>query len=121
MSCTSRACSSRCRGGMATCCACSRLSRLRTPSSISSSPTFVRPCRTSADADAGPTFMPNLFALRKLLDRAIHPLVATLAELPIHANAWTMFGALLGLIGGVLFFYAYWWTGFVILVVRGLV
>jgi phosphatidylglycerophosphate synthase len=65
--------------------------------------------------------MPNLFAFRKNLDRVIHPLVSALAKLPIHANVWTMFGAVLGLIGGALFFYAYWWTGFVVLVFRGLV
>src|SRR4029434_919273 len=34
---------------------------------------------------------------------------------------WTMLGAVLGLVGGVLFFYAYWWSGFALLIVRGLV
>ena len=53
--------------------------------------------------------MPNLFAFRKNLDRMIHPLVSALARLPLHANTWTMFGALLGLVGGALFFYAHWW------------
>ena len=43
----------------------------------------------------------NLFALRKHLDRLIHPVVSGLSRLPIHANAWTMLGALIGLVGGV--------------------
>jgi hypothetical protein len=39
----------------------------------------------------------NLFAVRKHLDKVLHPVVATLAKLPIHANAWTGIGALIGL------------------------
>jgi phosphatidylglycerophosphate synthase len=32
-----------------------------------------------------------------------------------------MFGALIGLIGGVVFYYGHWWPGLVLLLVRGLV
>ena len=42
----------------------------------------------------------NLFALRKHFDRLVHPVVSSLARLPLHANAWTMLGAMIGLIGG---------------------
>src|SRR5436190_9310086 len=63
----------------------------------------------------------NLFALRKQLDKLLHPVVNALARLPLHANAWTLLGALIGLIGGVVFFYGHWWIGLVLLVVRGLV
>ena len=63
----------------------------------------------------------NLFALRKHFDRLSHPLVSSLAKLPLHANAWTMLGALIGLIGGVVFFYGYWWAGFGLLIGRGLI
>jgi phosphatidylglycerophosphate synthase len=63
----------------------------------------------------------NLFAFRKNIDRLIHPIVAALARLPIHANAWTALGAVIGLVGGWMFFRAMWWPGFVALVLRGLV
>jgi hypothetical protein len=63
----------------------------------------------------------NLFALRKQLDRLLHPVVNALARLPIHANAWTLLGALIGLVGGVVFFYGQWWLGLGLLIVRGLV
>jgi phosphatidylglycerophosphate synthase len=63
----------------------------------------------------------NLFAIRKYVDRILHPIVSALARLPLHANAWTMFGALIGLVGGVVFFYGYWWAGLVLLLIRGLV
>jgi phosphatidylglycerophosphate synthase len=63
----------------------------------------------------------NLFAFRKSLDRLIHPVVNALAKLPLHANVWTLLGAVLGLVGGVLFYKAMWWPGFVLLMVRGLV
>src|ERR687890_1543014 len=63
----------------------------------------------------------NLFALRKQLDRLLHPVVSGLARLPLHANAFTMLGALIGLVGGVVFFYGNWWLGLVLLIVRGLV
>ena len=63
----------------------------------------------------------NLFAIRKHVDRLLHPVVAALARLPLHANAWTLFGALVGLVGGVVFFYGYWWWGFALLLVRGLI
>ena len=63
----------------------------------------------------------NLFAFRKQLDRVLHPIVGALSRLPIHANAWTMLGALLGLIGGAVFFYGYWWPGLALLLFRGLV
>ena len=63
----------------------------------------------------------NLFAFRKALDRVLHPIVSSLAKLPFSANAWTMFGALVGLVGGAALFYGMWWLGFVLLIVRGLV
>jgi phosphatidylglycerophosphate synthase len=63
----------------------------------------------------------NLFAIRKHLDRVLHPIVSSLAKLPVHANAWTMFGALIGLVGGAVFFYGHWWLGLVLLLVRGLI
>jgi phosphatidylglycerophosphate synthase len=65
--------------------------------------------------------MPNLFAFRKHIDVVLHPVVHALARLPLHANTWTLLGAGLGLLGGALFLNAYWWAGFVILLVRGLV
>ena len=43
----------------------------------------------------------NLFAIRKYVDRLLHPIVSSLARLPLHANAWTLFGAGVGLVGGV--------------------
>ena len=63
----------------------------------------------------------NLFAIRKHVDRLLHPVVSSLARLPLHANAWTMFGALVGLVGGVVFFYGQWWWGFALLLMRGLI
>ncbi|HEX7840208.1 MAG TPA: CDP-alcohol phosphatidyltransferase family protein [Kofleriaceae bacterium] len=63
----------------------------------------------------------NLFAIRKHVDRLLHPIVASLAKLPVHANAWTLFGALVGLVGGVVLYYGDWWLGFVLLLVRGLI
>src|SRR5215510_2315185 len=63
----------------------------------------------------------NLFAIRKHVDRLLHPVVSSLAKLPLHANAWTMSGALVGLVGGVVFYYGEWWLGFVLLLARGLI
>ncbi len=63
----------------------------------------------------------NLFAFRKQADVVLNPVVGTLAKLPLHANAWTLFGALIGLVGGVVLYYGLWWIGFVLLLVRGLV
>src|SRR5258706_9846068 len=63
----------------------------------------------------------NLFAFRKNIDRVLHPVVSALAKLPLHANMWTFLGAAMGLIGGVVFFYGYWWPGLALLLVRGLV
>ncbi|HEY0482741.1 MAG TPA: CDP-alcohol phosphatidyltransferase family protein [Kofleriaceae bacterium] len=63
----------------------------------------------------------NLFAIRKHVDRLLYPVVASLAKLPLHANAWTLSGALVGLVGGVVLYYGYWWTGFVLLLARGLI
>jgi phosphatidylglycerophosphate synthase len=63
----------------------------------------------------------NLFAFRKHFDRVIHPVVAALAKLPLHANVWTALGAVMGLVGGIVFFEGWWWLGFVLLIVRGLV
>jgi phosphatidylglycerophosphate synthase len=63
----------------------------------------------------------NLFALRKQLDRLTHPVVSALAKLPLHANAWTMLGAFIGLVAGGVMFLGWWWLGLVLLLVRGLV
>lgn len=63
----------------------------------------------------------NLFAFRKHIDRVLLPIVGALAKLPIHANAWTLLGALMGLAGGTVLFYGLWWPGFALLMVRGLV
>lgn len=63
----------------------------------------------------------NLFAVRKHLDKVLHPVVSTIARLPIRATQWTVFGALLGAVGGVALYYGYWWAGLVLLLVRGLI
>lgn len=63
----------------------------------------------------------NLFAFRKQADVVLNPVVGTLAKLPLHANAWTLFGAMIGLVGGVVLYYGMWWIGLVLLLVRGLV
>jgi phosphatidylglycerophosphate synthase len=63
----------------------------------------------------------NLFAIRKHLDRVLLPLVSALARLPIHANAWTGLGAVIGLVGGVVLYYGMWWAGWALLVARGIV
>lgn len=63
----------------------------------------------------------NLFVIRKHLDRVLHPLLTAVGRLPIHANQWTLIGATMGLIGGVVFFYGYWWVGLALLLLRGLV
>ena len=63
----------------------------------------------------------NLFVVRKYLDKVLHPVLTAIGHLPIHANQWTMIGAVLGLVGGVVFFYGYWWVGLALLLLRGLV
>jgi phosphatidylglycerophosphate synthase len=63
----------------------------------------------------------NLFAFRKHLDKVLLPIVGTLARLPIHANAWTMLGALIGLVGGIVLYYGLWWLGFGLLMGRGVI
>lgn len=63
----------------------------------------------------------NLFAFRSSLDRCIHPIVHALAKLPLHANTWTLVGAMVGLVSGALFFFGMWWSGLLLLFVRGLV
>lgn len=63
----------------------------------------------------------NLFAVRKHLDKLIHPIVSTIGRLPVTATQWTAFGAVLGAIGGAVLYYGYFWAGLVLLVVRGLV
>ena len=63
----------------------------------------------------------NLFAIRKYVDRVLLPIVSAMAKLPLHANVWTMLGAVMGLVGGVVFFYGQWWPGLVLLLLRGLV
>ncbi|MEZ4368746.1 MAG: CDP-alcohol phosphatidyltransferase family protein [Kofleriaceae bacterium] len=63
----------------------------------------------------------NLFAVRKQLDRVLHPVVSTIARPPIHANVWTLIGAMLGAAGSVLFYLGLLWPAFALLIVRGLV
>ncbi len=63
----------------------------------------------------------NLFALRKQLDRLLHPLISRIAKLPIRANHWTLLGAFVGLACGVVFLYGHWWLGLGLLLGRGLI
>lgn len=63
----------------------------------------------------------NLFAVRKHLDKLIHPIVSTIARLPVRATQWTVFGAVLGGGGAVALYYGYWWAGLALLLVRGLI
>jgi CDP-diacylglycerol--glycerol-3-phosphate 3-phosphatidyltransferase len=63
----------------------------------------------------------NLFAIRKQLDRVLHPFISRLSRLPIHANHWTLLGAFVGLACGVMFLYGKWWIGLVLLLSRGLI
>src|SRR5215831_13206365 len=63
----------------------------------------------------------NLFAVRKYVDRALNPIVSALARLPLHANVWTLLGAVMGLVGGYVFYQGWWWLGLVLLLSRGLV
>lgn len=63
----------------------------------------------------------NLFAIRKPVDRILHPLVSTIARLPIHATQWTGIGALVGAACGVFLYYGYFWAGWALLLIRGLI
>jgi len=62
----------------------------------------------------------NLFAIRKHLDRILHPIVSRLARLPLRANHWTLFGAFVGLSCGIAFLFGKWWIGLALLLARGL-
>jgi phosphatidylglycerophosphate synthase len=62
----------------------------------------------------------NLFAVRKQLDRVLHPVISRVASLPLHANHWTLLGAVVGLTAAAVFLYGHWWIGLVLLIVRGL-
>jgi phosphatidylglycerophosphate synthase len=63
----------------------------------------------------------NLFAIRKPVDRILHPLVSTIARLPIHATAVDGHrrAGRRGLRRGL--YYGYWWAGFALLLIRGLI
>jgi phosphatidylglycerophosphate synthase len=63
----------------------------------------------------------NLFAFRKAFDRLTQPLINQISRLPIHANQWTLLGAAVGLAAGVVFLYAHWWIGLVLLIIRGFI
>lgn len=63
----------------------------------------------------------NLFAIRKQLDKVLHPIVSKIAKLPLHANDWTLLGAFVGLFCGLLFLYGMWWPGLGLLIARGLI
>jgi len=63
----------------------------------------------------------NLLAFRKYVDQLLRPVVSSIARLPLHANAFTLIGAAIGLAGGAFFFYGQWWPGLVLLLLRGLV
>jgi len=62
----------------------------------------------------------NLFAIRKQLDKVLHPVLMWLARLPLHANQWTALGAAVGLTAGVTFFLGHWWIGLALMLFRGL-
>lgn len=63
----------------------------------------------------------NLFAIRKHLDRVLHPFVSRVARLPLHANQWTLLGAFIGLACAIMFLYEKWWGGLALLLARGLI
>ena len=63
----------------------------------------------------------NLFAIRKQLDKVLHPFVSNIAKLPLHANHWTLLGAFVGLACSILFLYGMWWPGLGLLLARGLI
>lgn len=63
----------------------------------------------------------NLFALRKQLDKLLHPLVSNISKLPLHANHWTLLGAFVGLACSIFFLYGKWWPGLALLLGRGLI
>lgn len=63
----------------------------------------------------------NLFAIRKQIDGILHPVVSRLARLPVHANQWTLLGAIMGLVCAVTLLYRHWWPGLGLLLLRGLV
>jgi len=62
----------------------------------------------------------NLFAIRKQLDKVLHPIVSNIAKLPLHANHWTLLGAFVGLACSIFFLYGLWWAGLGLLLLRGL-
>lgn len=62
----------------------------------------------------------NLFGLRKRADKVLHPVVSSIAKVPLNANQWTMLGAFVGLACGVAFLYGKWWIGLGLLILRGL-
>lgn len=63
----------------------------------------------------------NLFAIRKHVDRVLHPVCRAAAALPLHANQWTLLGAFVGLATGITFLYGQWWLGLALLLGRGLI
>lgn len=63
----------------------------------------------------------TLYALRKQADKVLLPFVKTLAALPLHANDWTLLGAVLGLAVALAFLYGWWWIGIALFVLRGLI
>jgi phosphatidylglycerophosphate synthase len=62
----------------------------------------------------------NLFAVRKHVDRLLHPVISRVARLPLHANHWTLLGAFVGLACGAAFLYTRWWLALALLLLRGL-
>jgi phosphatidylglycerophosphate synthase len=63
----------------------------------------------------------NLFAIRKYVDRVLHPVCRTAAALPLHANHWTLLGAFVGLATGLAFLYGKLALGLLLLLLRGLI
>ena len=63
----------------------------------------------------------NLFAIRKHLDKVLHPIVSRIAMIPLRANHWTLIGALTGLACGVALLFGHWWLGLGLLIGRGLI
>ena len=62
----------------------------------------------------------NLFAIRKQADKVLRPLVVSCALVPLSANAWTLLGAVAGVIAAAAFYRGYWLLGLLVLAARGL-
>ncbi len=61
------------------------------------------------------------YGLRKPADKILSPFVRVCACIPLSANAWTLIGALLGIVVGFLFYQGAWIYGALLFCIRGLV